>query len=39
MPIQRKSGGWYWGTKGPFKTRAEAVKVAQAAYAHGYRRK
>ena len=24
MPIQRKPDGWYWGGKGPFKTRAKA---------------
>ena len=38
MPIKQKAGEWYWGKQGPFKTREEAVKVAQAAYASGYKK-
>jgi hypothetical protein len=36
MPISRKSDGWYWGSKGPFQTRAKAVAVGAAAHAAGY---
>ena len=39
MPVRKVAGGWKWGSKGPFKTRAKAVAVAQAAYAHGYKKK
>lgn len=39
MPIQHKPDGWYWGSKGPFKTRAKAQQVATAAYASGYKEK
>lgn len=38
MPIRHTSRGWWWGSKGPFKSRAKAVQVAQAAYAHGYKK-
>jgi len=42
MPIHRatKDGkqGWQWGTHGKvYKNRADAVKQAQAAHAHGYK--
>jgi len=39
MPIRHTSKGWYWGSKGPFKTRAKAAQVAKAAYANGYKKK
>lgn len=39
MPIRHTKKGWYWGSKGPFKTRAQAERVARAAYAHGYKKK
>ena len=39
MPIRKVKGGYKWGSKGPFKTRAKAAEVARAAYAHGYRGK
>ena len=39
MPIRHTSKGGFWGSKGPFKSREKAVKVAKAAYAHGYGRK
>ena len=38
MPIKYvKSKGWYWGSKGPFKTREKAMQVMKAAMANGYR--
>lgn len=40
MPIRRvRRNGvkWYWGSRGPFKTRKKARQVARAAYAGGYR--
>ena len=37
MPIRHTEKGWYWGSKGPFESRAHAVRVAQAAYSAGYR--
>ena len=37
MPVRKGDGGYYWGSKGPFKTRSEALKVARAAYASGYK--
>jgi len=39
MPITKKKDGYYWGSRGPFKTRKKAVQVAQAAYASGYVKK
>lgn len=39
MPIRKTSKGWYWGSKGPFKTRKKAEEVAKAAYASGYKKK
>jgi len=40
MPIHHVKGGYKWGNHGHvYKTRAGAVKQAQAAYAHGYREK
>ena len=37
MPITRRNGKYYWGSKGPFDTQAKAEEVAQAAYASGYK--
>jgi hypothetical protein len=37
MPIKKVNNEYYWGSKGPFKTRKQAEKVAQAAYASGYK--
>lgn len=37
MPIRHDKKGWYWGSKGPFDTKAQALAVARAAYAHGYK--
>ena len=39
MPIRRTSKGWYWGSKGPFKTKNKALQVQKAAYASGYKGK
>lgn len=38
MPIRHTKKGWYWGSKGPFKTRKKAVEVAGAAYSRGYKK-
>ena len=39
-PIHRAGKGWQWGKHGAiYPTREQAVKQAQAAYAHGYREK
>lgn len=37
MPIRHTDKGWYWGSKGPFSTRAKAQQVANAIYASGYK--
>lgn len=37
MPVNKKSDGWYWGSKGPFPTKQKAMQVGQAAYASGYK--
>ena len=37
MPIRHTDKGWYWGSKGPFPTRAKAQQVANAIYASGYK--
>ena len=37
MPLRRTNAGWMWGSKGPFPTKAKALSVARAAYAHGYK--
>lgn len=36
MPIRQKDGKWYWGSRGPFRSKTKAEEVAQAAYASGY---
>lgn len=36
MPVHKKDGKWYWGTKGPFDDKAKAEAVGRAAYANGY---
>ena len=38
MPIRHTDKGWYWGSKGPFDTKAKALQVARAAYASGYKK-
>lgn len=37
MPLIKKQSGWFWGNKGPFDSKAKALAVARAAYAHGYK--
>ncbi len=37
MPIVKKPNGYYWGSRGPFTTKAKALAVARAAYANGYK--
>lgn len=37
MPLRKVKGGWMWGSKGPFASKAKALAVARAAYAHGYK--
>jgi hypothetical protein len=37
MPLIKKQSGWYWGSQGPFDTKAKALKVARAAHASGYK--
>lgn len=37
MPLVKKQSGWFWGSKGPFDSKAKALAVARAAYAHGYK--
>jgi hypothetical protein len=37
MPLIKKQSGWYWGSQGPFDTKAKALQVARAAYASGYK--
>lgn len=39
MPVRKTSKGYYWGSKGPFKTKKKAEQVAKAAYASGYKQK
>lgn len=36
MPLRKTGKGWFWGSQGPFATKAKALSVARAAYAHGY---
>jgi hypothetical protein len=37
MPLTKKQSGWYWGSQGPFDTKAKALSVSRAAYASGYK--
>ena len=37
MPIRKTQQGWYWGSKGPFPTKAKALQVARAAHALGFK--
>lgn len=37
MPLVKRQSGWFWGSKGPFDTKAKALAVARAAYASGYK--
>lgn len=37
MPLIHKPDGWYWGSKGAFATKAQALAVARAAHASGFK--
>ena len=37
MPLVKRQNGWFWGSKGPFDSKAKALAVARAAYAGGYK--
>lgn len=37
MPIRHTDKGWFWGSKGPFTTKAQALAVGRAAHANGYK--
>jgi len=37
MPFRHTDKGWFWGSKGPFASKAKALQVARAAYASGYK--
>lgn len=37
MPIRHTDKGWYWGSKGAFATKAQALQVMRSAYANGYK--
>ena len=37
MPFRHTDKGWYWGSKGPFASKAKAIQVARAAYASGFK--
>ena len=40
MPVKKVKGGYKWGSKGKvYKTKKEAERQAQAAYASGYKEK
>ena len=39
MPIKKTKRGWYWGSKGPLKSKKKALAVQKAAYASGYKGK
>ena len=36
MPVTKRNGKYYWGSKGPFDSRKKAESVQQAAHASGY---
>lgn len=38
MPLVKRQSGWFWGSKGPFDSKAKALAVARAAYASGYKK-
>lgn len=37
MPIIKDKDGWWWGSKGPFDSKAKALQVARAAHAKGFK--
>lgn len=36
MPVEKRNGSWWWGSKGPFDSEEKAREVEKAAYANGY---
>ena len=36
-PIRHTKAGYFWGSRGPYKTRAKALQVMRAIYASGYK--
>ena len=32
MPISKKSDGWYWGSKGPFKSKDKAEEDLESVF-------
>lgn len=39
MPIEKRNGQWYYGSKGPFPTREKALEVSNAIHAAKSKRK
>ena len=39
MPVRKTAKGYYWGSKGPYKTKKKAEEVGRAAYASGYKKR
>jgi len=39
MPVRKGRDGWYWGSKGPFPTKAKAAEVGKAVYGTDYKKK
>jgi hypothetical protein len=37
MPIRHTDKGWFWGSKGPFASKAKALQVARAAHSNGFK--
>jgi hypothetical protein len=37
MPFRHTDKGWFWGSKGPFPTKAKAIQIATAAHASGFK--
>jgi len=37
MPIRYTDKGWFWGSKGPFISKAKAIQVSRAAHANGFK--
>jgi DNA-binding ferritin-like protein len=37
MPFRKTDKGWFWGSSGPYPSKAKAIQVARAAHASGYK--
>ena len=35
VTVEKRKDGWYWGSRGPFKTLRKVEEVQQAAYLSG----